>query len=86
MSYSLEGAEELKTGKILGKEYVKLEDAEVTLLFTLDEANAERFAGKPLFVMLEYYESNAKGYTFGYFNDQGQHSALRHAGHLRMGR
>ena len=74
MSYSLEGAEEQKTGKILGKEYVKLEDAEVTLLFTLDEANAERFAGKPLFVMLEYYESNAKGYTFGYFNEQGQHS------------
>ena len=71
ITYTIEGAESLTVGNILEREYFKIDKKDVILNFKLDDKYAEKFSGKPLFLILEYYESNSRDYTLSYSSKSG---------------
>lgn len=71
MSYTLDSKDELKTGNILGKDYVKFE-RNMTLDFKLDDKFAKKFSGKNVFVKFEYYESSSKSFIVSYNTEDGK--------------
>lgn len=71
MSYTLDSNKELKSGTILGKEYIKFEK-NMTLDFKLDDNFIEKFSGKKLIIKLEYYENNSKSFIVSFENENGK--------------
>ena len=70
ITYTFDSKEKLKTGEILGKEYIKFEK-NMTLSLKIDKTFAKKLSGKNLFLKFEYYETNSKSFIVGYKSNDG---------------